>query len=367
MNTTPTPEHAPRPLRPRARDLLLGLAISVLLAWVSGLLFLNSVPPLVLDPDTGQYVYPEGSHVAYRSEGWGDSLAGPHGSNGQGWAGLDAELPVVFWGDSFVQAFQVDDDRKMDAAFTRLCQESDAPCAGVGIGRFADSLADYYFKMQRYAPLLPENTTHVIVFGQLTDTLPDQGADCRSRFMQTAQGFALEERFCSPKARWEFVRSLLYRYRLSFLGKALNVAKGVRLEALRPVPNSAPASASDVKPSLDPPEQYEAAWAYLVQALADAAHGRLMIVYAPQLLPDDPDAPFPPPFRNPQAPYLEAFANVCNRYGVDFMGLYPEWHRVWSESGRTPFGFANSRPGRGHFNVLGHELVARAVFDRLFD
>ena len=58
----------------------------------------------------------------------------------------------------------------------------------------------------------------------------------------------------------------------------------------------------------------------------------------------------------------EAFARLCAQYGLVFLDLTEENIAALEEDGRLPFGFANTAPGEGHINSLGHRIFADGVY-----
>jgi hypothetical protein len=53
---------------------------------------------------------------------------------------------MILWGDSYVQALQVDDDRKMAQQINRiLARDGNPPVFAVGEGQAGQSVADYLF------------------------------------------------------------------------------------------------------------------------------------------------------------------------------------------------------------------------------
>jgi lysophospholipase L1-like esterase len=102
------------------------------------------------------------------------------------------------------------------------------------------------------------------------------------------------------------------------------------------------------------------AWEYLVTALAEQTTQPLIFIYAPRL-PYIEEGQVS--HLDPGAAYARRFATVCRQAGIGFIDMTP-YFTAWHEaSGLFPRGFANSIPGRGHFNRHGHRLVAEAVCD----
>lgn len=62
---------------------------------------------------------------------------------------------------------------------------------------------------------------------------------------------------------------------------------------------------------------------------------------------------------------LEAFESVCAEKGIVFVDLTDAYLGEYAESCRLPYGFANTTPGTGHMNKLGHRLFAQEVYETI--
>lgn len=62
---------------------------------------------------------------------------------------------------------------------------------------------------------------------------------------------------------------------------------------------------------------------------------------------------------------LAAFESVCAEHGIVFVDLTDAYLGEYAESCRLPYGFANTTPGTGHMNKLGHRLFAQEVYETI--
>ena len=62
---------------------------------------------------------------------------------------------------------------------------------------------------------------------------------------------------------------------------------------------------------------------------------------------------------------LAAFESVCAEKGIVFVDLTDAYLGEYAESCRLPYGFANTTPGTGHMNKLGHRLFAQEVCETI--
>lgn len=62
---------------------------------------------------------------------------------------------------------------------------------------------------------------------------------------------------------------------------------------------------------------------------------------------------------------LAAFESVCAEKGIVFVDLTDAYLGEYAESCRLPYGFANTTPGAGHMNKVGHRLFAQEVCETI--
>ncbi len=350
---------------PPLRHWFLGLTLSLAGAWAAGALFLDTVQPVVFDPQVRRWVAQPDTVFRSRSEGWASSRAGVHGIRGLPGGKLPEGPKVVFWGDSFVEAMQVDDAVRMAQTFTRLAadsglQDSGQGLCGVGIGTGGDSLIDSLFKLPDYAPVLGPVTLHVFFLGKISDVLPDIPRDCRAIFRSAPELALVPAPGCPPN---DLAQRLAPAFRELELAGAYEIYRKLQALDLRlrpgPVLNPSPVAAAS---GSGPPASPEGAWTFLLAELVQRAKGPVLLVYAPTL----------PRLERGQARQDDAevgtalaFARTCQRLGVPFVDLGPAFAEHFRATGRLPRGFSHSPPGTGHLNADGHRMAAAAVVAHL--
>lgn len=107
--------------------------------------------------------------------------------------------------------------------------------------------------------------------------------------------------------------------------------------------------------------EYEAALDALLQRVADvcAAHGvQALLVYTPFVLPDEAGRGV----TDARPGERETFARLCAEKGLLFLDLTERNIAALEEDGQLLFGFANTAPGQGHINSLGHRVLAESVY-----
>ncbi len=347
--TDPTPP-PPAPA-PRRRALLVwsvGFVLAAGLSWGVTLPFVGSVMTYRHDPAVGRLVPTPGQAHLHTKEGWGTTRFGRYGVGGVEDLGALGRPVVAVWGDSHIEALQVDDPDKVGAQLTRLC--GGGSLVGVGIGESGWKVADYPFLLPRYDKLM-DVPVHYIVVGEAEDLVPD------GRRFRTDP---LELRELHPPRSLLGMRELVSRLHLELPWRAVRTAltgpDGRRRIRLRPGPVAQSASGSDHDRAAATPPREVLAW--LVRRVRDATPRPVAFVYAPQR---------PQTFQgkiqleDQDEDLVALLASVASELGVGLLDLRPAFRREWEERGRFARGFHNGMPSRGHYNPLGHRLLAEAL------
>jgi hypothetical protein len=339
---------------PPLRYWLVGLALSLTVAWVAGALLLDTVQPLVFDPQVGRYVATPGTTSRTRSEGWASSSVGEHGIRGLPGGKLPAGPKVVFWGDSFVEGVQVDDADRMEQVFTRLARDERMAISGIGVGRGGDNFVDTIFNAVKFVPALDQVVLHVFVMPRITDVLPGI----------TRPGHA--SLHVAPRPYFESAEnppsSLSLRFASAFRYCELAAVFAVYRKAQDLEVRLGPGPVVTLPPSDENVAEAtigaEPTWDFLLGEMNRVAHGRLLLLYVPTL----------PVIRNGRVVRVDPFNAVatpfsryCAQTGVPFLNLGSALLAGYDTTGRVPFGFYNSPPGTGHPNEEGHRMIAAAV------
>ncbi|MDO5546171.1 MAG: hypothetical protein Q4F81_10200 [Eubacteriales bacterium] len=59
------------------------------------------------------------------------------------------------------------------------------------------------------------------------------------------------------------------------------------------------------------------------------------------------------------------FCKVCERNGIDVIDTGERFQNLYDTQRKLPYGFANTTPGSGHLNALGHEILAEEIISYL--
>lgn len=338
---------------PPLRHWGIGLALSIAVAWASGAVLLDTVQPMLFDLAVNRFVAMPGTVSRTRGEGWASSVIGEHGIRGLPGGLLPQGANVVFWGDSFVEGVQVEDDERMAQAFTTLARQAGLDLHGVGIGTGGDTLIDGILKTGDYAPALGSVALNVYVVERITDVLPDNPRPCRAAFFSRPKPH-LTRNDCPPTDLALCFAPAMRKYELAW---AYSMYLQLRDVTLRLAPGPvAPA----LKPAAQPaPQDLLRVWDYLLgQVRSSASSAGILFLYAPDVPRLSAGSMH---FADPEAVTVDGFSAACRLNSVPFINLGPRFVAHYQATGRLPMGFFNSPPGTGHLNQDGHRLAAEAV------
>lgn len=339
---------------------LWGFIISFIFIWGVSAEFMDSIAPYVHDPDLDLFVPAAGTHYYGRKEGWGSTVYGKHGLEAIPDIARTKKPKVIFWGDSYVEAFQVSDKYKMQTRFTDIWNEQapERPLLGVGIGTGGYAIADYCLLMERYSQIIKPTAFHVIVVGTMLDLLPDHETGIIGDFVSRP-----EYRF-KPAEKHEpmnlGVRNILARLRINF--SRLVIEKFLKRDWL----GSLRFSPGPVAPTATEPKESDAirfphpegAWNFILDAVHNYADRPVIFVYLPDVCRIENGRVR---LDDPQAELARSFAAACRKRGVLFLDMGPRFIAGYLDHRILPRGFPTSTPGKGHLNKYGHNMIAEEI------
>ena len=59
--------------------------------------------------------------------------------------------------------------------------------------------------------------------------------------------------------------------------------------------------------------------------------------------------------------YVNGFEKACKDNNIIFVNMTQEFENLYKEKHVLPFGFVNTRPGGGHLNVYGHQVISKKL------
>jgi len=332
---------------------ILGLVLAFLVIWSISFFLGDTLTIYTWSPTIGRMIRPPGSVQKSRSEGWGTSRFGQLDVIGVDDVSKNEIPAIAIWGNSYVEAFQVEQWERMQEILIRMWRtDGIKSLTAFGIGDSGESVADYYFKIPRYEKSCPNIIAHFIILGDLSDVLPDQSSAERSAFRSKPE-YRIVERNREPEH--QRIKAVLRKCRLDFLWfPARSLIKETKLRFSLGPRKAEPENTEAVR---DP--KTEKAFSFLLNALRRQTTKPMIFVYCPQV-PAIKGGEVR--FADPDAQVISVFSRECRHNGIGFIDMTQDFWKHYMETGRFPRGFINSRPSEGHFNRDGHRLIAEAMY-----
>ncbi len=332
--------HAPS-LRERWWALVAGATLALLL----GEVVVRQVyyVPWELDPDFGCIVLP-GTTARYRIEGNGVSHWTVHGVRGVA-VPDPARAPILVLGDSFTEAYQVDDDETFAHRLETGLGEAGWDVLVVNAGRSAASPADYVADAERNIRYF--NPRWTVVQLNEDDLTGDAWSPEKTHFTG-ADGRLVANP--APARTQSTLARIAWRVRQT---SALFNYGVIRFQQFARAADEAPPlfSATSGRPSRSSPAYTPEDIAAELDAVATAYRGRVTFLLLPTFDPDHPSN---------QTPTEEAYRSACAQHAWSCLSLRDGFERFAVERA-SPYGFPNSGFNVGHMNPRGHRLAAELL------
>ena len=355
-----------------------GFSLSLFAIWAITAVGTENINPKVWSEQLQRNVPAPGWASHNRDEAWAKTKFGELGLRGTPTVAPPSVPKIFLWGDSFVEAAQVDDRQKMHRQLNDLLATSgEREMQVIPLGHRFQSFADYVLQINLYETSISPCALHVIHIHSLEDTLPDRDQDARISLFLSKPNFHFvkydnEFREVESPVHESPLKSLAYRLKLQFfLRTKKQISQISQLQGLRfsigkqqPKPKDAPPAANDWNRYLNPDwvskEAPLPAWNFLLDSLKSSTSVPILIVYAP-VTPAIHKGKIIE--QNPEGSLVESFSKICNERGIGFVSMersFLEYHR---STGKFPRGFHTSRPWIGHYNAEGHRLAAQAIYN----
>lgn len=338
---------------------LQGFIIATLLTWGLGAVCVTEINNCQWNETVGAYlqrdtrsIYAEGSGTVYF-----DNL----GILGASAPIRPADQHVLFWGNSFVEGLQVGDENAIYTQFTSLAKK-DNSSRGLAIALSGRGFSDYLYLLPFYAKHIPNIQAHIIVF-----TMPDVSPNGNTLLID---GSEVWTHIPQPQ-KLLGVRPFIVKYRLhafwDIFSRATKAAGELRI-AVGPVHTDNQLSDANEPITSNwksiPSEKMQKFWERLLHEVARRQEecGRIVLVCHPAS----------PMLENGKCvlvdEYSDAtkiFMDLAKAQGLEIIDLGPVFAQYVRETNQFPRGFSNTFPGKGHWNVAGHALVAETVYHYL--
>ena len=94
---------------------------------------------------------------------------------------------------------------------------------------------------------------------------------------------------------------------------------------------------------------------------ARSSGAKLIIAYHPYVALQ-PDGTLKLRVSGEEAEYMAGLSRLCAQNGIYFLDMSQRFLKEYAENFSLPYGFANTSPGSGHMNALGHRMFAEEIY-----
>ena len=331
----------------------LAMATSLLACWLIGSYFLSSPNLREFDSVTNRAVPIAGHQVRMRSEGWATTVYGQHGFTLKDEGKLqNANLNVVLWGDSYVQALQVSEDVRMQNVAEKELREKQVNVVAVADSGL--SIADYYFMLPRYENLVPNRAgLNLFFLGSLNDVLPDDASSLFSSVTINDSGEIQWNEETGERLVSSAFENRLNSFHPYFFRSLIRQGKkALPLRLYRNQHSKSNVESEQAKSDIRP------YFRRMLTEFRSKSSGQIAFIYAPHVpaieggeLSRDHD----------ERDLALAFEEICRELNIPFRNLEEDFIESFDANQKFARGFDNTKPGYGHLNEFGHKIAGEAI------
>jgi hypothetical protein len=308
-------------------QLLAALIVAVLFCWFVSVATLPTILDMHWDPVLGENTPVPGSIKRHTLEGWATTIFGQHGLPGGPEKFEPSDYNVAIWGDSFVESFQVSDKDKICHLLARMSRPKFL-INFLPVARSGWNLNDVIGRLDAYTKKMGLDF-HVIVINGIRD------------FNNLDLSWDLKTQ--TPSEHW--YRQLVYNFRLNFVRPFYKTIRSASEIDLMPGPRKV-----RQPNTLEVSQLSQSRVLAVVNRLRHLTQGRLLLVYHDAKIDGSENIG-------------DSLGRACAMADVPFVNLKSHYK---SPDPKLYFrGFWNSKPGAGHWNPIGHGLVARIIYAKL--
>jgi hypothetical protein len=311
-----------------------------------------------------------GDRIRWRSEGYGDTLVGPHGL--PGWTPRDAGRRVLLWGDSQVEGLCLPDNQKLHRQIIDLIGD-ELDCDVLPLAKSGTDARDWQAAIPP-AKRLWSPEAHVWVITELSDLkailepVPNPTA---YRWNEPSPGFVRVAKRIGADAFFAGAKRLLLDPETGGL-RRLDFRLGPPSDdpqANTPSDDSqANTRSGGGSYPLDTPQMsYEQSIAAVTRRLVELRRqtdAYWLVVFVPH--GPTIDRGFASVYYDDYL--LEDYVHeitALNDKGLVAIDMRDDFLSLWENERRLPRGFHNGLPGAGHLNADGNRLIAAKIAEAL--
>ena len=334
---------------------IVGFLFSFLFIWSVSYFFSDTHIIYTWNREIKNYVYAP-IIVKHRSEGWGISHIGKYGISGIPDITKVTDPKAAIWGDSHLEALEVNDKDKIPQLITQLCISNKIDMCFFGIGNSGDDCADYYFGIPKLEAIVPKILIHYILIHDLDDTLPDK-SDSRCLFLSQPKLRFVEKKRKLPYPEYQNIRKFIYKYKLDFLmGPVQTLLYDTKLRfAIGPI---ATPSLKEIINLENTSKKNNDSWSFLLKKFKQQTKRPIVFVYFPTI----PNIKGTINYDDSDISLKNGFMKACLKQNIDFIDMTSEFIDYYKNNYKFPRGFINSNISEGHLNSVGHKLIAKKIY-----
>jgi hypothetical protein len=349
------------------RLLVIGFfALSAL--WIVSQFLGKTIPVYAYDSDLGMWVIKQDSAIMHSLEGRATSYYGRHGLNRTLWTRRASfSTNIILWGDSFVEALNVEDMAKPDAVLTRQIQLllGQTNLVAWGVGESGLSCAGQIVKLKKYEKVLGKPLVHIVLTTSGENDFGPIVSDSRAKLV-TDPTFRIVPQPDNSFRAGGRGRELLSRFRFNFVRDIINACKSQHVSGLIffkwPKPGSQPPVT--VLDNVNRSKRLDESANFLLKRLREETDAPILVVYCPRV----------PQVRKGIVDCTDhgeedalLLKEAAKRNGIDFLDVTPVLVRAYTQKGVLCMGFQNGQLGYGHLNERGIEIVFSEIAKYLKD
>ena len=343
------------------KGLVVGLCSAGIL-WMASQFLGKSIPVYDYDAGLDLWVLKENTAIKQCLEGDATSYYGRHGLNKTLWMrAAQYQTNIFLFGDSFIEALNVSDEKKPDAVLTRHLERMMGLTNLVawGIGEAGLSCAAQIVKLPKYEKVLGKPMVHVIFTTGIENDFGPGVSDTRAKLIDDPECRIVEESDASFRNGGR-IRELLGRYRVNFVRDIINNLKSLQESGLIffRFPTTTTSSDSISADNHAWKVRLQQSTGFLLKRLREQTAAPILIAYCPRLPRIQKGVV---DFVDQDASDARMLQSVARRNGIDFLDLSPVLVAAYQKHQILCMGFSNGQLGYGHLNERGIEIVFSEV------
>lgn len=341
-----------------------GFFIALVLFCLFCLVCHNSIEPDVYAAEVDRLIPEPGLYHRHRHEGWGTTKYGELGVYGIEDIRKVAGDKVLLWGDSYVEALEVNDPEKTTMQFNKLWKEEHKNALTLaGVGASGTHLADYVHYAPIYEKVIPDVKAHVVFLHSDMVEFKDKkvGGCVRYDGDKVSSWFNPPNKHISPR-KSKLIKVLRF-FGMDFMWWVYNSLRNYhwRFSLGRSGVTDIPVLPQYKKPrQMKNAKWHQDGYDFLIKKFRKSTDKEIVFIYAPHV-----------PYifegkiydKDRSAELIKKITEICKHNGVTFINMEEPFREYYKKTGKSPRGFQNSRPFMGHLNPEGHRLIAEKLVE----